>query len=319
MNYNPRVRLLLAALACAAFVFWCISCDSRSPHSAQPSPAQTASTAPSTRPEITVASLSPAATDLIIGMGAGGRLVAVSNFDVDRPNVPKLPRVGDYQNTDWERLADLRPSIIIVQIDPTRLPAGFNDRAAEIGAKIIDIQIENLVDIDRTLDQLGSALNERAKSIAAKTRLDARLDSVRRTVSNRPPVATLIALDDRGSSAVGPGTFLDEILTIAGGKNVLADTQAHWPSIDRERLLALSPDAIVELLPSASQQVLHQAAEFWAALPDVPAVAHHRTFQITDPWVLTPGVEVADLAEHLAAILHPATGAATGAATEAKQ
>ena len=313
MTHNPRVRQLLAALACAlcltCCVFCSISCDSRPPQSGHPAPAQAASTAPSTQHEITVASLSPAATDLIVGMGAGDHLVAVSNFDIDRPQVPRLPRGGDYQNTDWERLADLRPSIIIVQIDPTRLPAGFNDRACEIGAAIIDIQIEKLADIDRTLDQLGSALNETEKATAARKQLNMRLDLVRLSVSNQPPVATLLALDDRGSSAVGPGTYLDEILTIAGGKNVLEGTQAHWPSIDRERLLALAPDAVVELLPSASPQVLQQATAFWAAVADVPAVAHQRTYQITDPWVVTPGVEVSDLAEHLARLLHPASAA----------
>jgi iron complex transport system substrate-binding protein len=249
-------------------------------------------------------------------MDAGDHLVAVSNLDFDRPKVPKLPHVGDYQNTDWERLDDLRPSLIIVQMEPDRLPAGFRDRATEIGAKVFDVQIENLADIGTTLDQLGAALNETDKATAAKARLQARLDSVRRRVSAAPPVATLITLDERGAFAAGPGTFLDEILTIAGGKNALAGTSSHWPTIDKERLIALSPDAVVELLPGASPQVLAQAADFWTTVPAIPAVANRRIYPITDTWVLTPGVEVADLAEHLAAVLHPKT-ASTEPTTEA--
>jgi iron complex transport system substrate-binding protein len=292
------VPLLLAALACCLT----FSCDSR--HDSQP--AQTASTAPTGAPALTVASLAPAATDLIVGMGAADHLVAVSNFDFDRPTLPKLPRVGDYQNTDWERLDDLKPAIIIVQMEPSRIPAGFSERAGAIGAKIVDIQIERLSDIDATLKQLGDALNEQRKAADARSRLQARLDAVHRRVAGEAPVPTLLALDDRGASTAGPGTFLDEILTIAGGRNVLAGTTDHWPSLDRERLMALSPTAVVELLPGASPQVLAQAADFWKTLPEVPAVANGRTYRITDPWVLTPGIEVADLAEQIAALLHPA-------------
>jgi len=296
MNFNLPVHLLISAFVC----FCCISCDTR--------PVQTASTAPSTAPAsapATVASLAPAATDLIIGMGAADHLVAVSNFDFDRPGLPRLPRVGDYQNTDWERLGDLRPSFIIVQMATDRVPAGFRDRATAIGATIIDIQIEDLADIGKTLDQLGAAINEKGKATDARNRLQARLGAVRKRVASQAPVSTLLALDERGSSSAGPGTFLDEILTIAGGKNVLAATSAHWPSIDKERLMALSPDAVVELLPGASPQALAQATGFWATMPEIPAVANRRIYQITDPWELTPGIEVADLAEHFAAVLHP--------------
>jgi iron complex transport system substrate-binding protein len=294
MILKPPLQLLIAALAC----FCCNSCDSRGP--------QTASTAPA-RTTVTIASLAPAATDLIIGMGASDHLVAISNYDLDRPGQLKLPRVGDYQNTDWERLADLRPSIIIVQMDPSRVPAGFHDRAAAIGATIIDIQIEQLADIGKTLDQLGTALNEVGKSTEARNRLNARLEAVKKRVSTQAPVATFLDLDDSGSSSAGPGTFLDEVLRLAGGKNVLEGTTAHWPSIDKERLLSLSPDAVVELLPGASPQVLAEASAFWSALSGIPAVTHSRIYPITDAWALTPGIEVADLAEHLATVLHPAS------------
>jgi iron complex transport system substrate-binding protein len=305
MILNPRVRLLIAALACFYGISCGISCDSK--------PQQTASTNPSTQRALTVASLAPAATDLIIGMGAGAHLVAVSNFDFDRPGQPKLPHVGDYQNTDWERLGDLRPSFIIVQMEADRVPAGFRDRAVGIGATIIDIQIENLADIGKTIDQLGVALNETGKATDARNRLMSRLEAVRKRVAAEAPVATFLTIDERGNASAGPGTFLDEILTIAGGRNVLAGTSTHWPAIDKERLISLSPEAVVELMPGASPQVLAQANDFWATLPQIPAVAHGRTYQITDQWALTPGIEVADLAEHLAALLHPKLMPATEA------
>jgi iron complex transport system substrate-binding protein len=296
-----RVRLALAALLLGC----CASCDSRSPATNVTPPASTAPAA------ITVASLAPAATDLIVGMGAGGQLVAVSNFDISRPGMPNLPRVGDYQNTDWERLTELRPSLIIVQMDPARMPAGFRDRAAGIGARIVDIQIERLADIENTLDQLGAELHQPALAASARDRLESRLASVHEDIENAAPITTLLCLDENGSAAAAPGTFLDDVLTAAGGKNVLPVGSPHWPGVDKERLVAAEPDVVIELLPGAGPQVLDQANRFWASLPSVPAVAGHRVYYITDAWSLTPGLEMADLAERLARLLHPDAFAAT--------
>src|SRR4051794_4265348 len=67
---------------------------------------------PSQKKSPTVASLVPAATDLIVGMGAGDHLVAVSNYDLGA-EVAGLPKVGDYQSIDWEKLTVLRPNVLI--------------------------------------------------------------------------------------------------------------------------------------------------------------------------------------------------------------
>ena len=87
--------------------------------------------APATAPAgmTTVASLSPAATDLIVAMGLADRLVAVSNYEPPRPITDNLPRVGDYRTADWEKIAQLRPGIIITQYRPDKMPDGFADRA----------------------------------------------------------------------------------------------------------------------------------------------------------------------------------------------
>src|SRR5581483_8886968 len=91
-NNRPAVWIfvLLALLLSAG------SCD-RNKSTSTPAPARTADH------KIKIASLVPAATDLIVGMGAADHLVAVSNWDTDRPEIKQLPRVGDYQTIDWDR------------------------------------------------------------------------------------------------------------------------------------------------------------------------------------------------------------------------
>ena len=267
-------------------------------------PASPATRPASVSPTITVASLVPAATDLITGMGAEAHLVAVSNYDPITGGARDLPRVGDYQNTDWEAVAGLRPTVMIIQMDPARLPQGFIQRADRLGVRLVNVRINDLNDVFTTARQLGHEIGEPAKGDVLADALKGRIDAVRRRCAALPPVRTLLTLDEDGSTLVGPGTFLDDMLTAAGGQNAAAPLNAPYPRADPETLLTLKPDAVIVLRPAGKPEVLERAKAFWAKLPGVPAGAQGRVYLLNDSKVLLPGSRVADLTEAMAQMLH---------------
>ncbi len=268
---------------------------------------RTATTRPSTpRPATpTIASTVPNVTDLLIGMGARDRLVAVSTYDRDRPDVGTLPIAGDYQTADWELLATVRPATLVTFITPDREPAGFRQRAAGLGITLLNVQVNRLADLDPALDRLGAALAEPDLAARAEREIDGRLDRVTRRVAGQPKASALIVLGADGTHLAGPGTYLDDLLQRAGGTNAAAAIGQSWPTIDRETLLSLRPDVILQLMPAAKPQELAQATATWAQLPQVPAVAAGRVFPITDAWAEQPGWHLPDLAERFARCLHP--------------
>ena len=150
----PRKRgtwhpvLLLPAILALALT----GCDSKT------SPAATTQST-----SIRIASLSPAATDLLIAMGAADHLQAVSNFDAAEINGRTLPRVGDYQTTDWETLASLHLQAMIIQMDPGRLSPAFADNAKAMGIKLIDVRLNTIADILSESQSLATAVGEPAK------------------------------------------------------------------------------------------------------------------------------------------------------------
>jgi iron complex transport system substrate-binding protein len=282
----------IAAIAILALLF--LGCDKNS------SPPPTTSTSPKT-----VASLVPAATDLILGMGARDRLLAVSTYDSQRPDVANLPRVGDYQTVDWEQIQSLHPSFMVIQIRKDRLPAGFKERADALNIELVDIGIDRLNDVFTAVDTLGEKLGMQDQAKTASQQMHARLDAVSAGVAGSKPVSTLLVLDESGTAVVGPDTYLDSILQLAGGVNAAASLGQRYPEIDREMLIHLKPDVIIQLLPDASQQVKDQAAATWARLPQIPAVAAGRVYTIDSWYALLPGWHVTDLAEQFAKCLHP--------------
>jgi ABC-type Fe3+-hydroxamate transport system substrate-binding protein len=279
-----RISSLLIAAALS-------SCNKPTPPASQPA-------------TVTVASLVPAATDLLVGMGAKNHLVAVCNYDTDAA-VAGLPRAGDYETVDWEQLRALHPSVLITQIKPSLQPAGFKSRAADLHIQPIDIQIENLADIFKAIDILGNAIDDPAVANKASDHMHARLDAVRAAVAGQAPVRTLIFTGDDADFIAAPGGYLDDLLQIAGGVNAAPPGENHWPKIDREMLLSLKPEAIIQLMPDATPQEKQKAMAIWQRYRQLPAVAAGRVYPIYEGYALHPGWHVTDLAEQMSRCLHP--------------
>lgn len=263
-----------------------------------------------------IASLSPAATDMLVGIGAKDHLVAVSNFE-SSPEMKALPRVGDYQTTDWETLARLRPDVMIIQIAPDRVPPGLKQRADELKIELVNVKIDGLEDVLNEMQRLGAVAGELDKGRESVRKLRERLDAIRQECAGRPPISTLLARDENGQDVIGPNNFLDDLLKVVNATNAAAGLGKPYPSIDREKLLSLSPEAVIVLLPDARPQNLETCKRFWASMPQLPAVKNDRVRIITEGYALVPGPRVADLARKMADYLRPppATAPATGPTT----
>jgi ABC-type Fe3+-hydroxamate transport system substrate-binding protein len=250
-----------------------------------------------------IASLVPAATDMLLAMGAGDQLVAVSNFETSA-RVKDLPRVGDYQSTDWETLGRLRPDVMIIQIAADRLPAGLKERAATIGVELVNVKIYTLEDALEAMRVVGRAAGTPEKGESLGTQVRGKLERLRVACAKRPAVRALVFRNGTGQDVVGPGNFLDDLLKIVNVTNAAAEMGNPWPSIDREKIAALAPDAIVVLLPDGSEGSLEQSKRFWRGLETVPAVRDGRVCTITDPYALLPGSRLAEVAERIAKCVH---------------
>jgi iron complex transport system substrate-binding protein len=281
-----RAALLLLILSIA------LACDRRAK-----------STASATGPR-KVASLVPAATDMLLGMGLADRLVAVSNYE-SSPLVKSLPRVGDYQSTDWETLARLRPDVMVIQVAPDRLPPGLQQHADQLGIQLVNVKIDRLEDVFDTMQRLGAVAGDVDKGRVAVRQLRERLDRIRDDANQHPPLKTLIVRDENGRDVIGPDNYLDDLLRYVNATNAAAPLGKPYPTIDREKLVALAPDAVVVLLPSAQPQSLDVSRRFWQSMTDLPAVTNNKVVTLTAPYALIPGPRLAELAQQIADALRP--------------
>jgi ABC-type Fe3+-hydroxamate transport system substrate-binding protein len=253
----------------------------------------------------TIASLVPSATQLLIDMGAGDHLVAVSNYDRDS----KLPKVGDYQVIDWEKLSGLRPNVLVTYYGQGHVPVGMEERGQALGITILNLKFQMLSDVYAAIGLLGNTCGEPAKADAELKRIQAGLHDVHQRVAGEPKVRAVIVTGASGLDFAGRSNYLDDLLNEAGGENAV--TSPGYVTLDREAIAALKPQVVLQLLPAADDATIAKTRAFWESFPDVPAVKDHRVWLFRETYMMTPGSHVTEVAEKFATALHPPRPAST--------
>ncbi len=186
----------------------------------------------------TLVSLNPAATEMIFALGAEDHLLAVSDFCDWPPEARKLPRVGDLVKPNLEEIARLRPDYVIVFL-PTQERLA-ND-LAKMGLKTLDVSPETSEEVFSEIEKLARFLGTEERARALSDSLRAELSGIKKP--DNPP-SVFIELGINPLYAAGAETFPDDIVRIAGGRNIFSDTRGYFP-VQEEEVLRRKPDVVV--------------------------------------------------------------------------
>ena len=189
-----------------------------------------------------IISLIPARTDLILALGAADRLLARTQFDND-PRLADLPVISEALAPSVEWLAQQSPDLVIAW--PDRQSRSVVTRLEDLGIPVYTSRVETLAELHESVRDLGVLLNLPARADSITTVLDSSITATRAAVADRArhSVIYLVGLDP--PTAAGQGTFVHELIEIAGGRNVMADVGALWPPVSVEEVLSRQPEVVI--------------------------------------------------------------------------
>ena len=253
-----------------------------------------------------VVSLAPNLTEIVCELGGYDQLVGVTDFCVHPESVKRKPKVGGYINPNLEIIVSLKPDIVLA------LPE-HQDTASKLqrlGVRVETIRNWSLADIHNSIKTVGDLIG-RAERAAAKLDELARLrDNLTRRRSDGPRCLLVLGhmVGDETIKeiyAVGNNGFLNEIIGLAGGVNVIEQKTPHYPRISQEALLQLDPDVIVDLAPVAELTPREAAAKqkVWFSVSHLTAVKKKKYFIIHADHVLQAGPRYLETLAELVKIL----------------
>ena len=261
-----------------------------------------AETAPAT-PQRIIA-LAPNTAEMICALGECDRLIGVSPYATYPPELGKLPKVGGLRDPDLESILALNPDLLILR--------GHNDKLEKLcqagNIRILHDHTDTFASIFATIEQLGELLGVEERAAKLQTDLHDRLNAIaKRAPHNRPTVFLVLRSPDRlaNLTTVGKRTYLNEIIDVAGGRNLFADLDVAYPQIALEEVLARDPDIIIEAMPGRDldnarrEQLLDQ----WRAAGFAEQANSNRIHFLTADFALIPSPRVVLTAEWINDIL----------------
>ena len=244
-----------------------------------------------------IVSLNPSTTELLFAIGAGGRLVGRTTYDRWPESALAIPDLGAGLRPNVESVLAARPDLVLLYASDDNRDAARRLRAA--GVATAAYRVDRIADFRRVTVALGRLTGD---SIAARATVDsvgATIDRVRAATASRPRPTVFWPLYDQPLLATGGGSFLNELIDVAGGSNIYGFLPDPSPRITVEDLLQRDPEVIL-LSPESRARYLVDPR--WRALR---AVRGDRLLAVDTTLVFRPGPRLGEAARSVARLLHP--------------
>ena len=255
-----------------------------------------------------IISTSPAITEILFALGAGDQVVGVTDFCSYPKKACLLPSIGGPLNPSTETWISLKPDLIIIQEDSEII-----QKSAKIfRIPSLTVSFSNLRNILTSIHIIADSLQVSEAGHQLTEKIKIRINDYRSRLKELKPRQVLMLLSDtndpsRDLYAVGRGTFLNELLTIAGGENVLPDTMAKYPKISKEYIIAKSPEIIIEVGPKSnlSNEEIKVRKKTWGKYSTLRAVKDDRLYFIGADYILIPGPRLLNILDDFTRTIHP--------------
>jgi len=263
-----------------------------------------------------IISLSPNLTEMIYGIGVFDRVVAVSEFCDFPPEVEQLPRVGGWQNTNLEKVAALRPDLVVL----TEAQAPFVKHHLDgLGIPSLVVRAQSIADIKGAILQIGQAVGRSEAATRVVAELEAELEAVRRRTEGLPRPRVLCVVDRlpgtlRDLYVATSGSFFSELVEIAGGEPLTPPANHQYTKLSMEAMVSMDPEVILDIVQSvafpppvigAGAEIAEDPLRVWSELGDVQAVEDGRVYPMHDVSLVHPSQFIGRAARRIAEVIHP--------------
>jgi iron complex transport system substrate-binding protein len=249
--------------------------------------------------------MAPSITEVVFAMGLGDRVVGVSDFCDYPPEARKKPKIGGLVNPNMEAIVSLDPDLVIALPNVTH--ESLFRTLRHLGIRVLELPNDTLGDLFGTIRAIGKATSSEAAAEEMVRRLETKFDEVHRKVALAPRRRVMFVVGIEPLFVAGSGTFIDELITIAGGENIAGDSISKYPQIGIESVIARAPDVILytslnfELTPEQEAE----AKKLWSVYPSLPAVREGRIRGLEADYVTLAGPRLEMGVEQIARAIHP--------------
>jgi len=246
----------------------------------------------------------PGITEILFALGLGERVVGVSEYG-DYPEAAKAkPKVGSFWNPSIENIVALDPDLVLTNGDVEQLMPQLDS----LGITYIVLDPKDIDGILKDIELVGEVTGTERKAKEVIKDMQDRMFYVSTRVEDAPKVKvfyTFATIDLNNPWTAGPGSFIDSLITMAGGENIGAKALTPWAQFSIEEVVAADPQVIIIDISHGSVVMTKEELEQHNAWRGITAVKQGRVCPIDGDLVNRPGPRIVQGLEEMAKIIHP--------------
>ena len=244
-----------------------------------------------------IVALEPATTEILFAIGAGDRLVGRTRHDLYPDSARLVPDLGEGIRPNIEAIIAARPDLVVLYAsDDNR---ATRDRLRTVGIEAVAFRSDRIADFERITLALGLLVGDTARAQAVRDSVVRTLATVREATRELDRPTVLMPVWFNPLFVIGGASFMNELVDIAGGRNVYDTLAAPSPQVTFEDVVRRDPDVIL-VGPLGRERVTASPAwQVLRAVRDGHVVAYDTL--VTG----RPGVRLGEAAVSLARLLHP--------------
>jgi len=248
-----------------------------------------------------IISLAPHLTELLFVAGAGGKMVAAVEYSNFPMAAQKLPRIGSYAAFDIERIAALKPDLVVAWGSGN--PPGQVKQIERLGIPVFVSEPQRLEDIAPSLERLGMLAGTASTAREAARAFEAQRAALAARHAGKRTVGVFYEIWNQPLMTVGGDHLISAVLALCGGRNVFAALTQPAAAIGLEAVLRADPEVIVA---SGMGEERPEWLDAWRRWPQLTAVQRNNLFFVPPDLLQRHTPRILDGAERLCAALDTA-------------
>jgi len=238
-----------------------------------------------------IVSLAPNITEILFAVGAGGTLVGVTTYCDYPQEASRITKIGEFTNVNMEKIVALKPDLAIGTRDgnPPEVLQGLR----KLGIRVETFQPATFEETCESIVEIGKLVGEESNARALRDRMTKNCEEV---IANRPAKSPgiLLLYGSEPLVAAGKGSIGDELIRLAGGKNIMAESPGPYITTNLENIIARNPEVIIDLSMGTEKNSREAALKKWSRWQSITAVRNGQIYVLNPDLICRPGPRIVE-------------------------
>lgn len=252
-----------------------------------------------------IVSLAPSITEILFELGLNEKIVGVTDFCNYPEEAKKKPKIGGFFNPNIEIIVSLKPDLVI------GIPNLGNKRIikdlSSLNTPTLMVKSFLINDILNSILMIGKTTGVMSRAEDLVLDLRKGMEKIEDLIQGSKKIKALFVFSYEPLIVAGKETFVDELISLAGGINIVSDVKGRYSRYSIEEVISKEPEVIITTVHGNSSYLLKESENVrgWERWKDLPAVKSGRIYAVDKDFFFRPGPRFVLGLEKIAEIIHP--------------